>query len=108
MALVYSAPESPEGWALQNKLITMADSKHNHYGAPGEMVVVILLNGGTVYAFTRRQTTVSKDSTEVESKAYALASEVTVGLQDLAEILEVFWAPVRCHYEATAAGASKL
>ena len=88
MALVYSAPESPEGWPLQNKLITMADSGHNHYGAPGETGVVVILNGGTVYAATRRQTTVSKDSTEAESKAYAFASEVTVGLQDLlAEML---------------------
>ena len=95
MALVYSVPESPEGWPLRNKLLPMADSGHNHYGEPGETGVVILLNGGAIYAVTRRQTTVSKDSTEAESKAYALASEVTVGLQDLlAEILEVYWAPV--------------
>ena len=95
MALEFSIPESPEGWPLCNKLITSADSGHNHYGAPGETGVVIILNGGTIYAVTRRQTTVSKDSTEAESKAYALAAEVTVGLQDLlAEILEIFWAPV--------------
>ena len=47
-----------------------------------------------MHAVSRRQTTASKDSTEAESKAYAHASEATVGLADLlAEILEVFWAP---------------
>ena len=87
MALEFSIPESPEGWPLCNKLITSADSGHNHYGAPGETGVVILLNGGTVYAVTRRQTTVSKDSFSRKSWRFS-------GRQ--------------YHSVATAVGASKL
>ena len=74
--LTFSKPVHPSGWPLQHKLITSADAGINHLGAPGITGITVALNGGTMYAVSRCQTTttVSKDSTEAEAKAYAHAS----------------------------------
>jgi hypothetical protein len=88
----------------RHTLLGASDSDFSHQGRKSTSSVSILLNGAAIYHVSRRQSTVSTNSTEAEVKAAALLAELLPYVVLLwSELVGVPSPPVRCLIDNKAA-----
>lgn len=80
-----------EGWPRRHKIIIDYDASLPVAGARGTTGALAYINGLCFASVARRQTSISNNSFEAESKGAQLATELVRGYQDtLAELLEIW------------------
>jgi len=95
-----------QGYPHRHKCIAAVDADFPHNGKKGTSGVVILMNGGTIAYKVRKQTTISNNSTESETKAASLGIELIRSISDLwAELFNQQHPVIRCMIDN--AGAKK-
>ena len=88
----------------RHMLMAASDADFSHEGFKSTSSVAVMLNGGPIFHASRRQSTVSANTSEAEVKAAAVLTEVLSFIIPLwSELTGVVHPPVRCLIDNTTA-----